>query len=90
MARVLLVTGPAGSGKSTTSESFASTRRATTARLDMDLIRSFVRAGFVDPSRSWGPEAERQWELGRAICVAAIDRYRAAGIDCVQIGRAHV
>lgn len=83
MNRVLLVTGPSGAGKTATSLAFASSRTAPCAVVDQDLLRTFVKAGFARPDTDWGPEAERQWALSRAIGLDAVRRYLASGFDVV-------
>lgn len=83
VARVLLLTGPSGAGKSATAIAFAASRRSTTAVLDQDLVRTFIKSGFARPDTDWGPEAERQWLLSRQICLDAIARYAESTVDCV-------
>jgi predicted kinase len=81
--RVLLVTGPSGAGKTETTVAFASSRREPCAVVNQDLVRTFVKAGHVRPDTDWGPEAERQWQLSRAICIDAMRRYLDEGFDVV-------
>jgi adenylylsulfate kinase-like enzyme len=83
MPRVLLVTGPSGAGKTATTTAFAASRSTPTAIVDQDLLRTFVKAGFVRPDTDWGPEAERQWQLSRTIGVDAMRRYLAEDFDVV-------
>jgi adenylylsulfate kinase-like enzyme len=83
MPRVLLVTGPSGAGKTATTAAFASSRSRPTAVVDQDLLRTFVKAGFVHPDRGWGPAQEQQWQLSRNIGIDAMRRYLAEGFDVV-------
>src|SRR5438128_1679266 len=81
--RVVLVTGPAGAGKSTISARLADTRPEPTVLLHHDLVRTFLRSGYVRPDKEWGPEAEQQWRIARDVCVAAVDTYVEAGWNIV-------
>jgi AAA domain-containing protein len=83
MTRVVLITGPSGAGKTATATAFASSRESTTAIVDQDLLRTFIKSGFARPDTDWGPEAERQWALSRQIGIDMVCRYLGAGIDCV-------
>jgi hypothetical protein len=71
MFDVLLITGGAGAGKTSTAESWAATRPGLAAHLSHDAVLHFVKSGLVSPAESSGAEAERQWRI-------AIDVYR----DC--------
>jgi hypothetical protein len=83
VSRVILITGPSGAGKTTTTRHFAASRCTPTALLDQDHVRTFIASGFARPDTDWGPEAERQWMLAKDICLDAIGRYLGAGFDVV-------
>ena len=80
---VLLLSGPSGSGKSTTAIAWADARSETTAVIDMDNLRGFVRAGRARPEERWDAEAERQWQLAMDQCGLLARSYIDAGITCV-------
>lgn len=83
MAQLLLVTGPAGAGKTTTADSWASSHEETAAHVSHDDIGLFVRSGFVSGADAHrDPEGWRQWRLGADICAAAARAYAGAGIHC--------
>jgi predicted kinase len=79
---VVLITGPAGAGKSTVAQLWAS-RRPRCAVVDQDVIRHFVKGGFADPVTGWDEERQRQWTLARELTVKLAREYTAAGFDCV-------
>jgi chloramphenicol 3-O-phosphotransferase len=82
MFDVLLITGGAGSGKTSTAEAWAASRQGLAAHLSHDTILHFVKAGVVSPAESSTSEAERQWRLAIDVCVAATRIYAAAGVRC--------
>lgn len=82
-AYVLLLTGPAGAGKSAVAERWASRRATPTAHIALDDVRQLVKAGYADPARGWTAETARQLELARRGCVALARLYVEAGITCV-------
>lgn len=82
MFDVLLITGGAGSGKTTTAEAWASSRQGLAAHLSHDAILNYVKSGVVSPAASTSAEAERQWRLGIEVCIATSHIYVAAGIRC--------
>lgn len=80
---LLLITGPAGAGKTTTAAAWASSHSETAAHLSHDSVTLFVRSGFVSGADAHrNPEGERQWRVGIDICAAAARVYAAAGIHC--------
>lgn len=82
MFDVLLVTGGAGSGKTSTAEAWAASRAGLAAHVSHDAILNFVKAGVVSPAESPGAEAERQWRIGIDVCTAICRIYAAAGVRC--------
>ncbi len=83
MSKVLLVTGPAGAGKTTTCEAFAKTAEGVWAFISQDKIRQFIKAGFKNPSHAWTDETQAQWDVSIDICADIAKRYQGKGINCV-------
>jgi adenylylsulfate kinase-like enzyme len=81
--RVLLLSGPSGSGKSTTARAWADTRSETTAWIDCDAVRGFIRAGYARPDVSFDAEAERQWMLAARLSASMARAYIDESIRCV-------
>lgn len=82
-AFVLLVSGPAGAGKSAAADAWASRQAPYTAHIELDNVREFVRSGLADPRAGWTPETERQYSIARRNCADMARRYVAEGISCV-------
>jgi hypothetical protein len=83
VAFVLLLTGPAGAGKTAAAERWAATRPYPAAHVSLDNVRDFVRSGYADPQDGWNEETQRQYELARDLCAELARRYVAAGVACV-------
>ena len=83
MSIVVLLTGPAGSGKSTAASLWASRGGSPRASLDVDSLRLLIRAGVALPEHGWTQETERQWNIGTELCVAMARVYQKHGIDCI-------
>lgn len=77
----VLITGPAGAGKTTVCEAWAASR-ARSAVVEQDALRRLVRSGFADPTTGWDDERSAQWALARRQCVSLADGYLRAGFDC--------
>lgn len=86
MSKVLIVSGPAGAGKTTASKQFAETAEGTWAYIAQDEIRNFIHAGFKYPTKNWDDGAKLQWEVSSRIIVDMIKRYQEAGINCIVDG----
>lgn len=82
-AFVLLITGPAGAGKSAAARAWAERQARPTAHIQLDEVREFVISGYADPRDGWTPESERQLGIARANCAEMARRYVAAGFNCV-------
>jgi adenylylsulfate kinase-like enzyme len=80
---VLLLSGPSGSGKSTTAQTWADTQPVTTAWIDCDAVRGFIRAGYSRPDIAFDDEAERQWMLAARISAHMAHAYVEENIRCV-------
>src|ERR1700680_4938474 len=83
MSKVILLTGPAGGGKSTTADKFASESKETWAHIEQDTIRRFIRSGFANPSEEWTDETRKQWVISVDICCYTIRKYHENGINCI-------
>ena len=81
-AFVLLITGPAGAGKSATAAAWAAAQSTPTAHIQLDNVRDFVVAGYADPRDGWTEETQRQYDIAREHCATMARRYVAAGISC--------
>ncbi len=82
-AFVLLLTGPAGAGKSAAADAWATGQRRHAAHIALDDVREFVRAGWADPRDGWSPETDWQYGIARRNCADMARRYVAEGITCV-------
>lgn len=80
--QIILFSGGAGSGKTSTAEAWAASRAGLAAHLSHDTIHGFVRSGFVSAADNPGAEADRQWHVALEVCVVASRVYVAAGIRC--------
>lgn len=84
MSEVLLVTGPAGAGKSTTCAEFAKSGNGMWALIEQDHIRQFVKAGFKNPSdHPWTDKTQTQWDVSVDICGDMARRYQQRDINCI-------
>jgi adenylate kinase family enzyme len=81
-AFVLLLTGPAGAGKTTVAAEWAATRTSATAHVSLDDVRDFVKAGYVNPEDGWNEETQAQYDLARELCATIARRYVDSGITC--------
>ena len=79
----LVVTGPAGVGKTTVAARWAASRQAPTAHVSLDAIRRQVVAGYADPQDGWTQEAAMQHRLARGFAASMAVSYVRAGITCV-------
>ncbi len=82
-AFILLITGPAGAGKSALADAWASAQARPTAHISLDDIRELVRSGYADPQHGWTPEAARQHRIARSLCADMARRYVAEDFSCV-------
>ena len=82
MARLLVVTGPPGAGKSTVAARLAD-RFERSVLVRGDDFFGFVRRGYIDP---WLPESHEQNAVVTEASAAATARYVAGGFDTVFDG----
>jgi chloramphenicol 3-O-phosphotransferase len=79
---VLLLTGPPGSGKTTTGRLIA-TRAARGVHVEADAFFDFVRGGYIEP---WRPESNPQNETVMQAVAAAAATYAGGGYTTVVEG----
>ncbi|MBI2011387.1 AAA family ATPase [Candidatus Daviesbacteria bacterium] len=80
---ILLITGPAGAGKSSVADSWAKKQKIPTIHLSLDQFRYFVKSGLVDPQEGWSEETKRQLSLAQKSCAEVVKIYLAEGYNCV-------
>jgi hypothetical protein len=80
---LLMLTGPAGSGKSTAAAAWASRGTSPRALIDTDKLRWLIRAGVAHPEHGWTQETARQWDVAMDLWKAMVRVYKHYEIDCV-------
>lgn len=86
MSKLLLITGPAGAGKTTTCKEFLRGAPDVWAHLSQDNLRQLVRTGYASADgyeQDWSSETKRQWAVSIPICCDIAKRYLASGINCL-------
>lgn len=83
MTLSMMITGPAGSGKSTTAAGWAARGTAPRAVIDSDALRTHIRAGVAHPEDGWTEETQRQWDVAVELWQAMLGVYVQHGVDCV-------
>jgi adenylate kinase len=83
MSEILLITGPAGAGKTTACKAFAKGAKGVWAFISQDDIRMFVKAGFKNPSKDWDEKTKVQWDVSITICSDMAIRYKENNINCI-------
>jgi predicted kinase len=79
----VLLTGPAGAGKTTAARAWARQQDAPAAHLSLDGVRRFLVKGYANPEDGWTAAARAQHRVARGICAEAARRYLAAGCRCI-------
>lgn len=74
-ADVVLLTGPAGAGKTETAEAWAATRPYATAHVSIDDVRDLLKSGYANPEDGWTQEAAEQHDLARCLVGDMARRY---------------
>ena len=79
----MLLTGPAGAGKTAAASAWAKSHRHPTVHLSIDTIREFVKSGYANPEDGWNEETQRQYDLAQAACSMVARQYVESGYCCV-------
>ena len=79
---VILLTGPAGAGKTATASAWARSHRHPTVHLSVDAIRKFVKSGYANPEDGWDEETQRQYDLAQTACSMVAREYVESGYCC--------
>jgi len=79
----LLITGPAGAGKTKTADAWACSRQERCAHLSLDSFRLLVKSGYQDPRLGWNDEAQRQLDIARTNVAVVATKFVESGISCV-------
>src|SRR5579859_644435 len=80
---VLLLTDPAGAGKTTVARARASGQQRPTAHILLDDVCDFVKSGYANPSDGWNAATEQQLILARQGCATLAINYVNAGFLCI-------
>lgn len=80
---VLLISGPAGAGKTTVARHIADTLGEPSLHISLDDMRESVRWGIEFPDGGWNDETQRQYDLARKACAETARIYLAAGFKVV-------
>lgn len=78
--RILLIGGPAGAGKTTTSRALAA-RRERAIAIPVDEIREWVLSGRHEPGTEDREEMRRQFALAHRVAARTAAEYADAGFD---------
>ena len=79
---VILLTGPAGAGKTAAASAWAKSHRHPTVHLSIDIIRKFVKSGYANPEDGWDEETQRQYDLAQTACSVIARQYVEGGYCC--------
>jgi len=82
-SRLLLITGPAGAGKTTVAAEWAASRDERCVHLSLDSFRHMVKTGFIDPKYGWNDEVQVQLDIARANVASVATRYLNTGYQVV-------
>jgi len=82
VSTTIMITGPAGAGKSQAAAAWAARGVTPRACIDTDVLRLHVRAGFAAPEHGWNDETQRQWDVAMELWPAMVRVYQRHDIDC--------
>jgi AAA domain-containing protein len=80
---LVLLSGPAGAGKSSTAAGWAARGTAARAVIDVDGLRMLIRAGVALPEYGWNAETERQWTVAADLWMAMVRVYHRHKVACI-------
>jgi len=80
---LLLLSGPAGAGKTTVADAWARRQPRPTLHLSLDDLRDRVKAGYANPEDGATPAMLEQLDLARSGCALLARLYRSRGYGCV-------
>lgn len=83
ISSMLLITGPAGAGKSTLADAWARGRPTPTVHISLDDVRDWVKSGYANPEDGWDELSERQYTVARRCVALAVHEYARIGYSCV-------
>ena len=82
-APLLLLSGPAGAGKTTIADAWARRQARPTLHLSLDDLRERVKSGYANPEHGTSSAMLDQLDLARAGCALLARLYHARGYGCV-------
>ena len=80
---LVLLTGPAGAGKTATADAWARRQPRPTLHLSLDDLRDRVKAGYANPEDGPSSEMFRQLRLARTACAEIARLYLGEGFGCI-------
>ena len=80
---MMLLTGPAGAGKTPAAMAWAENHRHPAVHFSIDTIRGFVKSGYANPEDGWNEETQRQYDLAQSPCSIMVHQYVGGGYCCV-------
>lgn len=83
MTPLVLLSGPAGAGKTTTAQAWAMRGTLPRAVIDVDALHLLIRAGVALPEHGWNAETERQWNIGTELWMAMARVYHRNHVGCI-------
>jgi chloramphenicol 3-O-phosphotransferase len=80
---IVIVTGPAGAGKTAIADCWARRSRNPTVHISLDDVRDWVKSGYTNPEDGWNEAAASQYALARRCTALAAREYVQNGYACV-------
>jgi predicted kinase len=82
-APLLLISGPAGAGKTVLADAWARRQTHPTLHLSLDDVRERVKSGYANPEHGASPAMLEQLDRARQGCAQLARLYTARGYGCV-------